>query len=83
LVRNPLIPETFFLESFIGGLKPVIKSFLRAFNPQNLYVTMEVARCQEETVHALKPPPNRGMKMNPISNTNHYYLHPIQPTKLT
>ena len=28
LVRNPTMPESYFLESFIGGLQPVIKSFV-------------------------------------------------------
>jgi len=28
LVRNPTMPEAHFLESFIGGLKPAIKSFM-------------------------------------------------------
>ena len=44
LVRNPSIPESYFLESFIGGLKPIIKLSVRAFNPHYLYATMEVAR---------------------------------------
>jgi len=39
-VRNPTMPETYFLESFIGGLKPAIKSFVRAFNSQNMYAAI-------------------------------------------
>jgi len=38
LIRNPTMPDTYFLESFIGGLKPAIESFVRALNPQNLYL---------------------------------------------
>ena len=33
LVRNPTMHETHFLESYIGGLKPAIKSFVRTFHP--------------------------------------------------
>jgi len=33
LVRNPTMPASYFLESFMGELKPMIKSFIQAFNP--------------------------------------------------
>ena len=48
------MPDTYFLESFIGGLKPAIKSFVQALNPQNLYAAIDIVRLQEETICALK-----------------------------
>ena len=30
--RNPQLPDSFFLDSFIGGLKPTIKPFVKDFN---------------------------------------------------
>ena len=57
LVRTPNMPEAYFLESLIGGLKSVIKPLMRAFKPQNLESAIEQARFQEEHVQALKLPP--------------------------
>ena len=61
-VRSPIMLETYFLESFIRGLKPGSKSFMLVLNPQNLYVIMEIARLQEETICAFKRPPDRSPK---------------------
>lgn len=36
LVKNPLLPADYFVDSFIEGLVPQIKSFTRAFNPKSL-----------------------------------------------
>jgi len=60
--KNSTVPEAYFLESFTGGLKPAIKSFVRALNPQTLDAAMEFTRLQEETIQALKIPPDRTMK---------------------
>ena len=54
LMKNSLLPDEHFLDSFVGGLKPHLKSFVRAFHPKTLTEAMEYARCQEETVQALK-----------------------------
>ncbi|XP_074299627.1 uncharacterized protein LOC141630768 [Silene latifolia] len=43
--KNPLLPDNFFLDSFIGGLKPTIKPFVRAFKPTNMADAIEFARC--------------------------------------
>ncbi|XP_074298515.1 uncharacterized protein LOC141629403 [Silene latifolia] len=50
--KNPLLPDNFFLESFIGGLKPTIKPFVRAFKPTNMADAIEFARCQEDAIQA-------------------------------
>jgi len=69
LVTNPTMLASYFLESFIGGLKPIIKSFVRAFNPQTLYAAMKIARHQEETIHSWKISPDSGYNPKPLVPT--------------
>jgi len=76
LVRNPMMPASYFLESFVGGLKPAIKSFVRALNPQNLDAAMEIARLQEQTISALKMPIDRSTKPHSM----HLNPKPLLPT---
>ena len=76
LIRNPNMPDTYLLESFIGGLKPAIKSLVRAFKPQTLDLAIEQARFQEEHIHSLKLPPDRNFKPN-LPNSK-----PLLPTPL-
>ncbi|XP_074271624.1 uncharacterized protein LOC141595557 [Silene latifolia] len=59
--RNPLLPEQYFLDSFIGGLKPSLKPFVRAFKPTTLASVIEYARLQEETLIATRT----SVKPNP------------------
>ncbi|CAH9071517.1 unnamed protein product [Cuscuta epithymum] len=54
LQRTERLPEEFFLDRFIGGLNPTIKSFVKAFKPRTLMQTMEYARLQENSLDALK-----------------------------
>jgi len=56
-VRTPNMHEAYFLECFIGGLKPTIKPLVWAFKLQDLESAMKEARFQEEHVQALKLPP--------------------------
>ncbi|XP_074278160.1 uncharacterized protein LOC141601756 [Silene latifolia] len=52
--RNPLLPDSYFLDSFIGGLRPTVKPFVQAFKPETLAKAVEFARLQEESVEATK-----------------------------
>ncbi|XP_074267352.1 uncharacterized protein LOC141590682 [Silene latifolia] len=52
--RNPLLNDAFFLDSFIGGLKPVIKPFVKAFKPATIAEAVAFARLQEESVEATR-----------------------------
>ncbi|XP_074297152.1 uncharacterized protein LOC141627838 [Silene latifolia] len=54
LQRNALLPDSHFLDSFVGGLKPTIKPFVRALRPASVAQAMELARCQEESLLAVK-----------------------------
>lgn len=41
LHKQTTMPERYFLESFIGGLKPRLKPFVRAFQPTSLAEAIE------------------------------------------
>lgn len=64
--RNPGLPDQYFLDSFVGGLKPSLKPFVRAFKPQALAAAVEYARLQEETLEATKT----TFKSTPIPKIN-------------
>ena len=65
LMSSPTMPESYFLESFIGGLKAAVKPLVRAFNPRIVDDAIEQARLQEEHVLALKLPPDRSYNQQP------------------
>ena len=80
-IRNPLLPVDYFVDSFVGGLSPQIKSFTKAFKPQTLNAAVEYARLQEATVQVMrnsdrpkaqpqyKPFSQRGLLPIPAQNT--------------
>lgn len=74
LVRNPTMSDSYFLESFIGGLTAAVKPLVRAFNLQTLSAAIDYARYQEGAIQALKTPLDRPPKSLPI------YSKPILPT---
>ena len=62
LQRNPLLPEQYFLDSFIGGLKPNLKPFAKAFNPTSLNASVEYAMLQNETIQATRFQPKSNFQ---------------------
>ena len=62
VMKNPLLLDDYFLDCFVGGLKPHLKSFVKAFHPATLYAAIEYARYQEETVEAIK---NQDVRTKP------------------
>lgn len=70
LMKNPTLPNQYFIDSFIGGLNPQIKSFTRAFNPQTLGDTIYYARLQEATIFSLKIP-EKGSHTHSIKTSCH------------
>ncbi|KAJ8439033.1 hypothetical protein Cgig2_028479 [Carnegiea gigantea] len=50
--RTPLLPDSFFIDGFVGGLKPQLKPFVKALNPVTLTEAMNLARLQEEALEA-------------------------------
>uniref|UniRef100_A0A803M2N6 Ty3 transposon capsid-like protein domain-containing protein n=1 Tax=Chenopodium quinoa TaxID=63459 RepID=A0A803M2N6_CHEQI len=55
LQYNYVLPNKYVLESFIGGLKPGIRPFVRAFKPQTINEAVEYARLQDESINLNKP----------------------------
>lgn len=45
--RNPQLPDSYFLYSFIGGLSPRVKSFVKAFYPKDIASAMQYARLKK------------------------------------
>lgn len=52
--QNNMLPDSYFLDSFVGGLKPTVKPFVRAFKPETLSAAIEYARLEEEILEAYK-----------------------------
>lgn len=50
LQNNHILPDAYILDSFIGGLKPAVKPFVRAFKPVTVSDAIEFARLQEESL---------------------------------
>jgi len=77
LLKNPSLPMDYFVDSFVGGLSPQLKSFTKAFKPQTLAAAVDYARLQEATIQALrfpdrprvnsgyKPPSQKGLLPTP------------------
>lgn len=52
LQQNHLLPNSYFLDSSVRGLKPTLKSFVRAFKPISISSAIEYARLQEDNIEA-------------------------------
>ena len=46
LLKNPVLPVDYFVNSFVGGLSPQLKSFTKAFKSQTLPVAVDYRRPQ-------------------------------------
>lgn len=62
---NPHLPESYFVSSFVSGLKGEIKSLVKLGRPGSLMMVYEQARLHSETVQAIvklsKPPWKPGI----------------------
>lgn len=47
---NHILPDNYILDSFIAGLKPSVKPFVRAFKPTTISQAIKYARLQEESL---------------------------------
>jgi len=56
LIKDPLLPNEYLVDNFIGGLDDNVKYFTRAFNPTTLLEAVKYARLQEATIQAFKTP---------------------------
>ena len=48
--NNHIFPESYLLDSFIGGLKASVKLFVRAFKPATIAQAVEYVRLKEESI---------------------------------
>lgn len=55
LQNGHVLPDDYILDSFIGGLKPTIKPFVKAFKLTSIADAIESARLQEEQLSASTP----------------------------
>ncbi|XP_021859476.2 uncharacterized protein [Spinacia oleracea] len=57
MMNNHVLPETYILESFVGGLKSAVKPFVKAFKPDCIGEAIDLARLQEENLLINAPKP--------------------------
>jgi len=69
--RTPALPDVFFVDSFISGLKPQLKPFVKVLNPDSLQAAITVARLHEEALDAWKGPykPPSSFHKSPLLST--------------
>ena len=60
LQNGHCLSDSFLLDCFVGGLKPTIKSMVRAFKPTSIFEAIEQARHQED--HILNQAPQKTYK---------------------
>ena len=82
LTRNPKLDESYFVSSFVSGLKEEIKPMIEMFKPQTVAKPFEVAELQESYLdtqskqskpsHRIVVEPKFGMYRNSVSGQNHH-----------
>lgn len=50
LVKNPRLPEDYFISTFVSGLKDELKPTVRMMKPRTLMEVFEVAMLQEQSL---------------------------------
>ncbi|XP_021718566.1 uncharacterized protein LOC110686257 [Chenopodium quinoa] len=66
LMNNHILPDAYILESFVGGLKPAVKPFVKAFKPATIAQAVDFARLQEESLTLTQfPHKNKNYKHIP------------------
>ncbi|KAL8159085.1 hypothetical protein V2J09_000622 [Rumex salicifolius] len=74
LAYDPHLPESYFVSSFLSGLKPEIKSLVKISRPTSLAEALEHSRLHDTAVQAIvklsKPPwrPSGGFSHNKTTN---------------
>lgn len=58
--QNHMLPDSYFLDSFVGGLEPTVKPIVRAFKPKIVSEAVEYARYQEESLSVNQPNPYKN-----------------------
>lgn len=75
LIRNPTIPEEFFLEFFIEGLKEEIRHTVKMLDPYSFNKLVEKARHKENLLEVVTKAGKSQWNKGP---TTGYYSQPIK-----
>ncbi|CAO2841471.1 unnamed protein product [Amaranthus hypochondriacus] len=67
------VGENDILDNFIGELNLFLKNFVRAFNPQNFYCTVEYGRLKQMNDEAMKVPYPIKSSVQPVKKPLHNY----------
>ncbi|XP_070018003.1 uncharacterized protein [Nicotiana sylvestris] len=70
LVRRPTIPEEFFLEFFVEGLKEEIRNTVKMLNPYTLIQAVKKARFQKKVIETQMRKSKVTWNKGPVQNTN-------------
>jgi hypothetical protein len=77
---NSLLPESYYISSFISGLKEDIKPMLKILKPGTLMTTFDQAKWREESNNVLARKnkfmarPAAGVQVGPIGNHQTNYV---------
>ncbi|KAF5188489.1 hypothetical protein FRX31_021924 [Thalictrum thalictroides] len=79
LMKNPKLPEGYFIDSFLSGLKGEIKHHVQMFEPESLKRAISLARLEEEAVatfnkNSIAGTKSYNSKLSPT--TNSYFANP-------
>ncbi|XP_017227846.1 uncharacterized protein LOC108203433 [Daucus carota subsp. sativus] len=67
--NHHVLPDLYLLESFIGGLKPAVKPFVKAFKPISVTEAINYARLQEESLQANAQRFTKGPNTSTVQKT--------------
>ncbi|KAL2905959.1 Transposon Ty3-I Gag-Pol polyprotein [Bienertia sinuspersici] len=81
LQQNHVLPDSYFLDSFVGGLKPTVRPFVKAFKPTTFTQAIEFSRLQEENLEATNTISKTSFPFKPYSKSQS--LPPLLPTPST
>lgn len=92
MLKNPLLNETYFISSFISGLREEIKPMVKMLSPTSLTKAFEIAQLQEQACklhhQQLKPGGKHiidnkfGLIKHPGTNVSNQYKVPSAPERM-
>jgi len=87
LMQNMPLPDEYFVSSFIGGLKPQLKPFVKALDPKSLEDAIRFARFHEDTGDSMRLNPRSFSAKPPLlalprasSGSGGHGMQPSYPT---
>ncbi|KAL5714819.1 hypothetical protein ACHQM5_016726 [Ranunculus cassubicifolius] len=80
LQRNPGLTESYFVDSYISGLRDATRHTVFMFHPKTLAEAMSLARLQEATLSATVQPSSTSFRQNTQSTPFQTYYTPSKPS---